>query len=166
MKAIQEPNVDLHFSAVNKVTEDSAIDEEGNERKVDTIICATGFDVSYRLRFPIVRQYGIELGEKWKACPGAYLGITILGVPNFITFVGPTWPVKNGSLMGPLGKVGEYAIKIVKKIQAEFIRSIVPKQDITDAFNAHTQEFIKQTVWTSNCRSWYRSEYWASDTRT
>jgi hydroxyversicolorone monooxygenase len=60
--------------------------------------------------------------------------------------------------MGPLGKVGEYAIKLIKKMQNELIKSFAPKQDITDDFNAHTQEFIKQSVWSSNCRSWYRSE--------
>src|SRR5436190_24175603 len=48
MRAIQEPNVDVHFTAVNKITEDSVIDTEGTEKKVDTIICATGFDVSYK----------------------------------------------------------------------------------------------------------------------
>jgi hydroxyversicolorone monooxygenase len=71
MKAIQENNVEVHFSAVSKITEDGVIDEDGNERKVDTIVCATGFDVSYRPRFPIVGQNGVELGEKWKACPEA-----------------------------------------------------------------------------------------------
>jgi hypothetical protein len=86
------------------------------------------------------------------------LGITVLDMPNFITFIGPTWPVENGSVMGPLRYVGEYAIKFIKKMQGEFIRSITPKQDMTDLFNAHTQEFIKQTVWSSNCRSWYRSK--------
>jgi hydroxyversicolorone monooxygenase len=99
MRAIQEPNVDVHFSAVKKITEDSVIDEEGNERKVDTIICATGFDVSYRPRFPIVGQNGVELGEKWKVCPEAYLGITIPDIPNFITFIGPSWPIANGELV-------------------------------------------------------------------
>jgi hypothetical protein len=154
MRAIQEPNVDVHFSAVSKITEDSVIDSEGNEKKVDTIITATGFDVSYKPRFPIIGQNGVELGEKWKVCPEAYLGITVPDMPNFITFIGPSWPVENGSVMGPLGKVGDYAIKIIKKLQSEFIRSLAPKQDVTDAFNAHTQEFIKQTVWASNCRSW------------
>jgi cation diffusion facilitator CzcD-associated flavoprotein CzcO len=158
MRAIQEPNVDVHFSAVNKITEDSVIDTDGVEKKVDTIVCATGFDVSYRPRFPIVGQNGVELGAKWKQCPEAYLGITVPDMPNFITFIGPTWPVENGSVMGPLGAVGEYAIQIIKKMQQEFIRSSTPKQDVTDLFNAHTQEFIKHTVWSSNCRSWYRSK--------
>lgn len=158
MRAIQEPNVDVHFNAVNKITENSVVDTDGNEKKVDTIICATGFDVSYRPRFPIVGQNGVELGEKWKQCPESYLGLAVPDIPNFITFVGPTWPVENGSVMGPLGFVGEYAIKMIKKMQNEFIRSMTPKQDVTDLFNAHTQEFIKQTVWASDCRSWYRSE--------
>jgi cation diffusion facilitator CzcD-associated flavoprotein CzcO len=90
MNAIQEPNVDVHFSAVDRVTEDSVIDTDGNEKKIDTIICATGFDVSYRPRFPIVGQNGVELGEKWKVCPEAYLGVTVPDMPNFITFIGPS----------------------------------------------------------------------------
>ncbi|PVH89057.1 flavin-binding monooxygenase-like protein [Cadophora sp. DSE1049] len=157
LKAIQEPNVDVHFAAVNKITEDSVIDTDGNAKKVDTIVCATGFDVSYRPRFPVVGQNGVDLADKWKVCPEAYLGITVPDMPNFITFIGPTWPVENGSVMGPLNSVGEYAIKFIKKMQGEAIRSIVPKQDITDAFNAHTQEFIRHTVWSSNCRAWYRN---------
>ncbi|KAK0110359.1 hypothetical protein ONS96_001975 [Cadophora gregata f. sp. sojae] len=36
LKAIQEPNVDVHFAAVNKITEDSVIDTDGNAKKVDT----------------------------------------------------------------------------------------------------------------------------------
>ena len=158
MRAIQEPNVDVHFAAVNKITEDSVIDTEGTEKKVDTIVCATGFDVSYRPRFPIVGQNGVELSEKWKTCPESYLGITVPDMPNFITFIGPTWPVENGSVMGPLGYVAQYAVKIIKKMQSELIRSITPKQDITDLFNEHTQQFIQSTVWKDDCRSWYRSK--------
>ncbi len=69
MRAVQEDNVDVHFAAVNKITEDSVIDTNGLEKKVDTIICATGFDVSYRPRFPIVGKNGIDLAEKWRVCP-------------------------------------------------------------------------------------------------
>ena len=103
-------------------------------------------DVSYRPRFPIVGQKGIDLADKWKTCPEAYLGLAVPDMPNMILFIGPSWPVENGSVMGPLGQVAEYAIKIIKKMQREQIHSIVPKQDVTDAFNEHTQQFIKGTV--------------------
>jgi hypothetical protein len=52
MRAIQEPNVDVHFSAVNKITEDSVIDTNGNEKKVDTIIVGVlGAQISSFRRF-------------------------------------------------------------------------------------------------------------------
>lgn len=72
--------------------------------------------------------------------------------------LGPTWPVENGSVLGPLDSVAEYAIQVIKKMQNENIKSWVPKQDITDKFNAHTQEWIKHTVWKEDCRSWYETK--------
>jgi cation diffusion facilitator CzcD-associated flavoprotein CzcO len=98
MMAIQKPNVDVHFTAVNKITEDGVVGEDGVERKVDTIVCATGFDVSYRPRFPIVGQNGTDLADKWKVCPEGYLGLGIPEFPNFLTFIGPNWPVENVSV--------------------------------------------------------------------
>ncbi|KXT08570.1 hypothetical protein AC579_8310 [Pseudocercospora musae] len=157
MLAIQEPNVDVHFTAVKECTEDGVVGEDGQERKVDTIVCATGFDVSYRPRFPIVGKGGIDLKDKWSICPESYLGLAIPDFPNFITFVGPTWPVENGSVIGPLHTVSDYALQVIKKMQNENIKSWVPKQDITDQFNSHVQEWIKHTVWKDDCRSWYKN---------
>lgn len=69
MEAIQKPNVDVHFTPVETVTEKGVVGADGVEREVDTIVCATGFDVSYRPRFPIVGQNGVDLADKWKVCP-------------------------------------------------------------------------------------------------
>lgn len=59
--------------------------------------------------------------------------------------------------MGPLHSVSDYAIQIIKKMQNENIRSWVPRQEITDQFNDHVQEWIKHTVWKDDCRSWYKN---------
>jgi cation diffusion facilitator CzcD-associated flavoprotein CzcO len=79
-------------------TEDGVVGEDGVERKVDTIVCATGFDVSYRPRFPIVGKDGVDLADKWKVCPEAYLGVCIPDMPNLVTFIGPSWPVESESM--------------------------------------------------------------------
>lgn len=42
-------------------------------------------------------------------------------------------------------------------MQRAHIKSWVPRQDITDQFNAHAQEWIKHTVWKGECRSWYKN---------
>ena len=69
MTAVQKPNVDVHFTPVESITEKGVVGGDGKEREVDTIICATGFDVSYRPRFPIIGQNGTDLADKWKVCP-------------------------------------------------------------------------------------------------
>jgi hypothetical protein len=127
------------------------------ERECDTIVCATGFDVSYRPRFPIVGKNGIDLAEKWKICPEGYLGLAVPGFPNFLTFIGPSWPVENGSVMGPLNQVSLYAMQVIKKMQSEYVSSWCPRQDVTDAFNEHCQEWVRHTVWVEECRSWYKN---------
>lgn len=91
MHAIQEPNVDVHFTHVTDVTADGVVGADGEERKVDTIICATGFDVSYRPRFPVIGKNGVNLQDKWGESPEGYLGLGAPDMPNFIIFIGPTW---------------------------------------------------------------------------
>jgi cation diffusion facilitator CzcD-associated flavoprotein CzcO len=154
MKAIQEPNVDVHFTHVTEITEDGLIGADGIERKVDTIVCATGFDVTYKPRFPVIGKNGVNLQEKWAVAPEGYLGLGVPDMPNFIMMIGPTWPVENGAVVGPLLGVSEYMIQIVKKMQKDDIKSWTPKQDVTDAFNEHAQEWVKHTVWKDDCRSW------------
>lgn len=157
MSAIQKENVDVHFTAVDEIDETGVIGNDGKHREVDTIVCATGFDVTYKPRFPVIGRNGVDLYEKWKNEPESYLGLGCPDMPNWIMFVGPTWPVENGSVTGPLFGVAEYTIQIIKKMQRDRIKSWVPRQDITDRFNEHAQEWIKHTVWKSDCRSWYKN---------
>ncbi|KIW22105.1 uncharacterized protein PV07_12521 [Cladophialophora immunda] len=156
MNAIQKPNVNVHFTPVVEITEDGVIGGDGIERKCDTIVCATGFDVSYRPVFPLVGKSGIDLAEKWQDHPESYLGLSIPDFPNLFTFIGPTWPVANGSVMGPLCLVGEYVTKAINKLQTENLHSFAPKQSVTDAYNEHVQKWMQKTVWTEECRSWYK----------
>ena len=58
--------------------------------------------------------------------------------------------------MGPLEEVSSYVIKFLKKFQTELVRTFVPKQDVTDEFNEHAQEYLRHTVWNDDCRSWYK----------
>ncbi|KAK7181161.1 hypothetical protein DPSP01_010617 [Paraphaeosphaeria sporulosa] len=157
MEAIQKDNVDVSFTAVDAITEKGVVGGDGKEREVDTIICATGFDVTYRPRFPIIGKNGVDLYKKWEKEPESYLGLGCPDMPNWLMYIGPTWPVENGSVAGPLLSVVEYTIQIIKKMQREHIKSWVPRQDITDRFNEHAQEWIKHTVWKDDCRSWYRN---------
>ena len=79
MEAIQKANVSVHFIGVEEATEDGVIGADGAERKVDTIICASGFDTSYQSPFPVVGQGGVELRDKLADELNRYLGVVAPG---------------------------------------------------------------------------------------
>jgi len=54
MQALKQPNVSVHFTLVTKIGLESPISAGGTSTKVDTIICATGFDTSYKPAFKLV----------------------------------------------------------------------------------------------------------------
>jgi cation diffusion facilitator CzcD-associated flavoprotein CzcO len=91
MEAIQKNNVDVHFTAVDAIDETGVIGNDGKHREADTIVMATGFDVTYKPRFPVIGKNGVDLHEKWKDEPESYLGLAVPDMPNFVMFVGPTW---------------------------------------------------------------------------
>ena len=91
MEATQKENVDIHFKHVERITEEDVVGGDDIEGKVDTIICATGFDVTCKPRFPMVGKNGVYLYDKWKDVLESYLGLGVPDMPNFIMFVGPTW---------------------------------------------------------------------------
>ncbi|KAL6407340.1 flavin-binding monooxygenase [Ilyonectria robusta] len=157
MKAVQEGNVELHRCAVTKVTPTGLVGSNGDEVSVDTIICATGFDVSFRPRHTVIGRNGVTLQAKWRNVPEGYLSVAVPDIPNYFTVMGPSFPIANGSVMGPLQAVGKYIFKIIQKMQRDHIRSLSPKQSVTDDFNEHVQAWIGGTAWSDpKCRSWYR----------
>jgi cation diffusion facilitator CzcD-associated flavoprotein CzcO len=91
MNAIQKDNVDVHFTAVDEIDETGVIGNDKIHREVDTIVCATGFDVTYKPRFPVIGKNGVDLADKWKDAPESYLGLGCPDMPNFIMSIGPTW---------------------------------------------------------------------------
>ena len=103
LNAIQQPNVKVVFGEAVKITESSVIGKDGTKViDVDTIVCATGFDTSFRPAFSIVGRKNVDLREMWAERPEGYLGLTAPDMPNFFTLIGPSWPIGNGSVMGPL----------------------------------------------------------------
>ena len=157
IRAIQQDNVAVHFTPVVKVVHEGVVGGDGLTREVDTIICATGFDVSYIPRFPIVGRNGAMLAEQWRSEPFAYFGLTVPDMPNMVILGGPPSPVQNGTPFGAFHAQGEYALHLIQKLQRDNIRSLQPKRSVTDHFVRHTQEYHKNTVFTDSCRSWYKN---------
>lgn len=97
---------------------------DGVEREVDVIVCATGFDVSWRPRFKFVGRNGFELDAAWAEEPRSYLSICLENMPNMHIFNGPYNCGGNGNAIPPIEAEGDYIIKCINKIQRQNIRSM------------------------------------------
>jgi hypothetical protein len=69
LPALKQSNVTLCTSAVERVTEDSIITADGQEHKVDVLVCATGFDTSFKPRFEIRGRNNADMRQQWDPSP-------------------------------------------------------------------------------------------------
>lgn len=154
LESITHPKSRIVVGDITKFTT-TGIVSQGEEFEVDMVICATGFDTSFRPRFPITAG-GKCLSEEWKDEPRSYLGIAVAGFPNYFTILGPSSPLGNGPVLVGIEAQADYICKIVNRIQSENIRSITVKEGAVDDFISYKDKFMPSTVWGQECRSWYK----------
>lgn len=69
LEALLQPNVHTFTNGMlQRVTPKGFIDSEGIEHECDIFVCATGFDTSFRPRFPVVVD-GVNVQERWREYP-------------------------------------------------------------------------------------------------
>ncbi|KAL3481418.1 hypothetical protein BJX99DRAFT_243737 [Aspergillus californicus] len=156
LESFSQPNCNLSDSPITEITENAVHTADGQVFECDVVICATGFDVSHRPKFPLIGQNGANLAEKWADEPESYLSVATAGFPNYFIFTGPNSLGGHGSLVEALNWTGDYFVKWIKKIATEDIKSVVPKKSAEEASVRYGDEVHKTIVWTGGCKSWYK----------
>lgn len=85
LEALCEDNVDVITDSIAEITPEGIKTADGKEHKVDIIVCATGFDVSWKPYYPTIGRDGHSLAEDWKDVPSTYLSITVPNFPNYLS---------------------------------------------------------------------------------
>lgn len=124
---------------------------------MDTIICATGFNMSFSPRFPVIGRNNVNLQEKWDDNPECYLSVTAADMPNYFMYLGPGSPLGHGSVVSSLERVTEYIAQFVRKLQTENYSSVVPKSHIPRAYQRQALAWLDKTAWNSSCASTYKN---------
>lgn len=94
---------------IERITPEGIVAADGKERKVDIIVCATGFDCSWRPRFTLKGRKGYQIGDKWAEEPRSYMSIGIEEMPNYFIFNGPYNCGGNGAAIPPIEVEGDYS---------------------------------------------------------
>ncbi|KAK9898968.1 FAD/NAD-P-binding domain-containing protein [Cystobasidium minutum MCA 4210] len=157
LEALLEPNVTTYTEMFKEITEEGFVQPDGTEEKVDIFICATGFDTTFRPKFPIIGSNGINLQDKWKDYPvDAYMAVTVADMPNYFIYYGPYGPNGHGSGAPMIDVISRSFMKIIQKIQRENITSMQIKKKATEDFVEHAKLYLKRTAWAQTCSSWFK----------
>ncbi|KAL1599346.1 hypothetical protein SLS59_006363 [Nothophoma quercina] len=143
-------------SPTTEITETGIKTADGKHFECDVIVCATGFDVSHRPRYPLIGQNNVNLREKWAEDPESYVSVMTPDFPNYLIYMGPNCLGGHGSLVESLNWTGDYFVKWIKKMAHEDIKCFAPRRDKVDSFMKYQDEVHKTLVWSGGCSSWYK----------
>ncbi|KIX03853.1 uncharacterized protein Z518_07406 [Rhinocladiella mackenziei CBS 650.93] len=156
LETLLEDRVTLEWKNLDRLTENGILTKDGRLVECDAICCATGFDNSFKPRFPVIGKGNVALADQWSDTPEGYFGIAVSGFPNYFTFIGPNSPISNGSLVQAIQMAGIYIAKCISKIQTQSVKSMDVTPEAQADFNEHCRIYLANTVWSSSCSSWYK----------
>ncbi|KAJ0158537.1 putative sterigmatocystin biosynthesis monooxygenase stcW [Colletotrichum tanaceti] len=156
LESFRDPRVSLHTDCIKRVLSRGIQLSNGEVLEVDAIICATGFDTSFRPAFPLVGRHG-NLQDIWsEQTPKAYMSLAVAGLPNYFKFLGPNAPIAQGDVFTLSEHIANYIATAIRKCQTQGIRSIAPSEAAVDDYFEHITAFMPRTVFAGGCRSWYK----------
>ncbi|KZT22657.1 FAD/NAD(P)-binding domain-containing protein [Neolentinus lepideus HHB14362 ss-1] len=156
LEALCEDNVAFETKQIKQVTPTGIEMEDGRHYDLDVIVCATGFDTSYKYPFPFVGRDGVTLQDKFTPHPRTYMGMCVDGFPNWFQSLGPNSGVGSGSLLVIIERQLDYAIHATLKLQRERLKAIEVKKEAVDDFDEYLEAYFPKTVYSEKCRSWYK----------
>ena len=156
--AFNRPNLELVTEGIARITPDGIATVDGEERRVDTLIYATGFETTqYASAIDFRGRGGEPIADAWrKDGAAAYLGITTAGFPNLFMLYGPN--TNNGSLLTMLESQVEYTLQLVRRLVNEDLAWVDVRKEVMARYNAGVDELMGQVkAWQAGCNGYYRS---------
>jgi cation diffusion facilitator CzcD-associated flavoprotein CzcO len=153
--AIQRENVELVTDGIREIREHSIITADGVEREVDVIVLATGFDAA-----DIKAPFAIH-GRSGRALPDgaeAYLGTTFAGFPNFFMIIGPNTGLGHTSMIVMMEAQMGYIVRALRTMRNKKLKLLDVREDVVRRYNERLQKRLAKTVWSSDCKSWYKTK--------
>jgi cation diffusion facilitator CzcD-associated flavoprotein CzcO len=87
LESLVEKNVTVVLDEIEKVVPEGVVTCDGTLHKIDALVCATGFDTTYRPRFNLMGRPAKPLHELWADTNDveAYLAMMVPDFPNYFS---------------------------------------------------------------------------------
>jgi cation diffusion facilitator CzcD-associated flavoprotein CzcO len=156
--ALSADNADVVTDPIERMTERGIVTSDGVEHEVDTIVFATGFQVTPPpIASAVTGRGGRLLADVWaEHGMQAHRGTTIAGFPNLFFLVGPNTGLGHTSMVYVIEAQIAYVLSALEEMSRSRLAAIEPTPEAQAAFNAALQERLRGTVWDQGgCASWY-----------
>ncbi len=155
-QTFNRPNVTVITDNITRVTPSGILTADGSERALDTLILATGFDVTrYLSTVQVVGRAGRELASAWSDGAQAYLGISTAGFPNLFQIYGPN--TNKGSILFMIECQTAYITRQISRLEAEQLAWMEVRPDVMNSYNAGIQADANGiAVWSEPCNNYFR----------
>ena len=156
LEALQQPNCVDCWDSIERVTEKGIQTARGTE-EFDLVVCATGFDSSWLPQWKLVGRKGTKLEDLWAENPQAFYTSMVSQMPNYAMIKGPNPPIPHGSVIQQMSWTGDFIIRWIRYMNRHDIKTLCVKDEAVKDFNEYSQEFLKRTVWSGDCRTLYKN---------
>ena len=156
---LMRSNVELITVPIDRIDEAGIVSRDGRRRELDTIVCATGFNVKHVLSsIKILGLHGRSLNEAWASEPEAYRGVTVANFPNLFLLLGPNTGQGHTSAILFIEAQVNYALQCIREIINRQKSFLDVKPSAMKHYNEELQQALLTSVWAAGCRSWYKTE--------
>ena len=154
--ALQRENVTV-TGAISRLTATGAVDADGVEHSVDTVVFATGFTpTTPPIAKVLTGRDGRTLEQVWDGSPNAYRGISIHGFPNLHLMYGPNTNLGHSSIVLMLEPQAAYVSALVTALDDRGAASADVTERAQADYAGEMDRELTGTVWNQGgCSSWY-----------
>jgi cation diffusion facilitator CzcD-associated flavoprotein CzcO len=155
--AFNRPNLELVTDPIERITPSGIVTRDGRERRLDTLILATGFATTRFLSAIDVRgRGGVSIADAWSDGAQAYKGVTTAGFPNLFMLYGPN--TNADSIITMIEYQADHVLRQIERIAREGLAWIDVKPEAMAAYNARIQrEIAAIELWQAGCTDYYRA---------
>jgi len=155
--AFNRPNLELVTDPIERITPDGVVTADGRERRLDTLVLATGFETTKFLStVDIVGREGRSLASAWSDGAQAYKGVTTAGFPNLFMLYGPN--TNADSIITMIEYQADHVLRQIQRIASEGLAWIDVKPAPMAAYNDEIQRELEAfEEWQAGCTDYYRS---------
>lgn len=158
LAALARPNVEVLSSPARFLRGRSLVLQDGTERDVDVVVCATGYAAAdYLGEIDVTGEDGVALRDVWRDGAYAYLGMAVPRFPNFFMLYGPNTNVGSNSVIFVLEAQARYIVRALRHLRRRRRSYVAVRPEAMERFLVKIDEWMQGTVWTTQCSNYFRA---------